>query len=393
MLLAPKVYGMTAGRRLCVPVLALVAGICLSSQELPRGRVIERVVCGGNEKQSYALYLPVAYSGERTWPILYCLDPGARGRTPVERFSAAAERHGFIVAGSNNSRNGSNEVVKEAIEWLIQDTHERFSIDDSHIYTAGFSGGARVALAWAGNGRVAGVIACGAGFSRGEIPKDVPFRIFATAGIDDFNYDEVYAMSRELSRRGVPVRFAEFSGNHEWLPENLTSQALDFMVGRLKPEPPPPESREQKRTAELYARYSEELEHGDDSTRRSIIHSLQKDSGRTEDGVARRVARRVLMGTFIGAAEEGRRLAEQKKYSDAARAWEVAVLARPANGQAWYALAVCRAAGKDKRGALDALGQAIANGFRDRDRLESEPLLDPLRKDPKFIELAGVITK
>jgi poly(3-hydroxybutyrate) depolymerase len=86
--------------------------------------------------------------------------------------------------------------------------HERFAIDDSRTYAAGFSGAARLALAWAGNGHIAGVIACGAGFSGPAIPKEVPFRIYATAGVDDFNYDEVYAMSRELSRRGVSQRFA-----------------------------------------------------------------------------------------------------------------------------------------------------------------------------------------
>jgi poly(3-hydroxybutyrate) depolymerase len=184
-------------------LLASVVSCCLPGQQLPRGRVVERVVCSGNERQSYALYLPAAYSREHLWPILYCLDAGARGRLPVERFSYAAEQTGFIIAGSNNSRNGSNEVAGEAIEWLVRDTHERFSLDDSRVYTAGFSGGARLALAWASNGRIAGVIACGAGFSGAMIPKEVPFHIFATAGIDDFNYDEVYGMSRELSRRGI----------------------------------------------------------------------------------------------------------------------------------------------------------------------------------------------
>src|ERR1017187_1583337 len=146
---------------LCV---AALAGITLAGEELPKGRIVERVVCNGNKSQSYALYLPAAYSREQAWPILYCLDPGARGRAPVVRFQAAAERSGFIVVGSNNSRNGSLEVAREAIHWLLTDTQERFAIDDSRTYAAGFSGGARLALAWAGNGRIAGVIACGAGF-------------------------------------------------------------------------------------------------------------------------------------------------------------------------------------------------------------------------------------
>src|SRR5947199_4446716 len=94
-------------RFLCVLMLTVSA---LANEEIPRGRVVERVVCSGDKSQSYALYLPASYSAERAWPILYCLDPGARGRVPVERFHEAAERAGFIVAGSNNSRNGPVDV-------------------------------------------------------------------------------------------------------------------------------------------------------------------------------------------------------------------------------------------------------------------------------------------
>src|SRR5512135_3391668 len=88
----------------------VLASNCVPGEDLPRGQVLERVVCSGNEHQSYALYLPPAYSQERQWPILYCLDPAARGRVAVERFARAAGQAGWIVAGSNVSRNGAVEV-------------------------------------------------------------------------------------------------------------------------------------------------------------------------------------------------------------------------------------------------------------------------------------------
>src|SRR3974377_1082775 len=120
------------------------------SEDLPRGSVIPSVVCKNNPRQSYALYLPTWYDSRQKWPILFCLDPRARGRAPVDRFAEGAERSGVIVAGSNNSRNGPMEPVREAIEAMVEDTHSRFSVDDSRAYAAGFSGGSRVALAWAG---------------------------------------------------------------------------------------------------------------------------------------------------------------------------------------------------------------------------------------------------
>ena len=39
---------------------------------------------------------------------------------------------------------------------------------------------------------------------------------------------------------------------------------------------------------------------------------------------------------------------------------------------------------RGRRRPVDALERAIANGFRDRDRIEHEPLFDRLRNDPRF---------
>ena len=89
----------------------------------------------------------------------------ARGAVPVARFKDAAEKYGYIVVGSNNSRNGP-QPLSEIVSDLWADTHARFSIDDQRVYLAGFSGGARVAISvafWLKD-RVAGVIACGGGF-------------------------------------------------------------------------------------------------------------------------------------------------------------------------------------------------------------------------------------
>jgi hypothetical protein len=42
----------------------------------------------------------------RKWPIIYLFDPLARGEVAVEAVRAAAEKFGYIVVASNNSRNG-----------------------------------------------------------------------------------------------------------------------------------------------------------------------------------------------------------------------------------------------------------------------------------------------
>ena len=93
----------------------------------PSGQIID-VTCDGDTAQSYALYLPSTYSAARTWPIIYFFDPGGVGSRPLELYKDLAEKYGFVMAGSNNSRNFSSDQshILNAI-WV--DTHRRFTLD------------------------------------------------------------------------------------------------------------------------------------------------------------------------------------------------------------------------------------------------------------------------
>lgn len=198
------------------------------ADQLPRNQVIEKVACRADATQSYSLYLPADYTPRKKWPIIYAFDPGARGKLPVSLFKDAAEKYGFIVAGSNNSRNGIQ--VSDIVKALWVDTHERFSIDERRVYTAGFSGGARVACAVGLLYRVAGVIACSGGFPGGEQPSpSTPFVIFGTAGTDDFNFPEMQQLRRKLDAAGVRNRLAIFDGGHDWAPANLCNEAVAWL--------------------------------------------------------------------------------------------------------------------------------------------------------------------
>jgi len=143
----------------------LTAHASTQTDSIPKGQIVERIAALEDSSQSYALYLPSNYTPDRKWPVLYAFDPGARGRVPVERFKEAAEKYGWIVLGSNNSRNGPMKVVVNAWNAMQTDAHQRFVIDDERMYATGFSGGARAAISIAvGCKCLAGVIAGGAGF-------------------------------------------------------------------------------------------------------------------------------------------------------------------------------------------------------------------------------------
>lgn len=204
--------------------------VLLIAAALQPGQIVDKVECAAKPEQSYALYLPSRYTADHAWPILYAFDPAARGRIPVERFQAAAEKYGYIVVGSHNSRNGPWKVSDDALKAMWADTHERFNLDARRIYSTGFSGGARVATAMAmAVPDVAGVIACGAGFPGSQVPKKVPFAFFGIAGNEDFNYTELRQVRKDLEAQGSVNRFEEFDGPHSWCPAPLCTEAIEWM--------------------------------------------------------------------------------------------------------------------------------------------------------------------
>jgi len=209
--------------RLFLPVLAAAVAY---GQQLPRGQIIDSVKCLTQPAQQYALYVPSNYSAARQWSAIFAFDPGARGRVGVERFQAAAEKYGYVVAGSLNSRNGPWEPSLEAAKAMMADVMQRFSIDTKRIYTAGQSGGARVALGIAlESNQIAGVFASSAGFPD-EIQKTVPFPIFGKTAVDDFNYLELKALDRVVT---TPHRVVVTEGGHAWMSSATAVEAVGWM--------------------------------------------------------------------------------------------------------------------------------------------------------------------
>jgi len=71
-----------------------------------------------------------SYTPQRNWPILYGFDPGGRGKQPVELFKDAAEKYGWIVVGSYNSRNGPSVPLNDIIVALWRDLLPLINVSD-----------------------------------------------------------------------------------------------------------------------------------------------------------------------------------------------------------------------------------------------------------------------
>jgi hypothetical protein len=213
---------------LAIVLMALVVPATLAqAQSLPKGTVVDDVPCANDPTQRYALYLPSTYSPDRTWSVLMGFHAGGRGRPIVELYQAAAEQYGYIVAASNNSRNGSWDVSAAAVRAMSADLAQRFTIDAERVYLTGHSGGARVAMQVAlGSKAIAGVIASSAGFPDAKSRREVGFAVFATAGSDDFNYLEMRELDKRLT---TPHRLAIFTGGHQLPPPAVALEAIEWL--------------------------------------------------------------------------------------------------------------------------------------------------------------------
>lgn len=213
-----------------LPIALWILASTLVSQSPPAlqtGVIIPHQTCAATPDQSYALYLPSHYSPDKRWPIVYVFDPNGRGNVPVELMKDAAERYGYIVVGSNNSKNGSWKIEGDAAQAMWDDTHARLAIDDRRIYFAGFSGGARVAVVLAQRCKcAAGVLLNGAGFGGKPPSRDNSFAVFAAVGTYDFNYPELSDLDDKLEQAGFPHALRHFDGTHQWAPANVMDEAF-----------------------------------------------------------------------------------------------------------------------------------------------------------------------
>ena len=217
--------------------LLLLGSVDLEAQspkeEIERGKVLDTIICVDNEAYSYALYLPSNYHDSIKWPVIFILEPVARGALATNVFKIAAEKYGYIIACSNDSRNGLFLKNYDIVEIFTNDVHTRFNIDDTRIYFSGFSGGSRVALSVAVlNSSVAGVIGCGAALSSNPVlhpNKSHDFVYMGLVGNKDMNYLEMLDMEEYMTSIDLQNSLQIFEDGHRWPPPETMLDAIEWI--------------------------------------------------------------------------------------------------------------------------------------------------------------------
>ncbi|UII34327.1 hypothetical protein LVD17_10955 [Fulvivirga ulvae] len=203
------------------------------AQGYPKGQVTDTVWCAHDSTQTYSLYLPSYYDPQHQWPVIIIFEPAARGELPVSKFKPGAEELGYILVGSNNSRNGSWEVAFDAADAMFLDVFNKFSIDPERVYVSGFSGGSRIATSVAViTGRIAGVIACGAGYpnvSQYQPSAKSKFVYCALVGNQDMNYQEHLKVADDLNEKGITNNLITFPNGHQWPPASFLKESLYWL--------------------------------------------------------------------------------------------------------------------------------------------------------------------
>ena len=206
------------------------------------GKIINKVVCKTDASQSYALYIPSKSKSEEL-PIIYFFDPHADGSLPLKNYKSLADEFGFILIGSNNSKNGNDWQTTENIcNNLFADTKRRLSFNANRMYVCGFSGGAKVAsYAALHHNEIKGVIAGGAGLPDETPAGNFNFSFTAIAGKGDMNMTDLVGLNNQFDQTQTRHRIIFFDGKHEWSPAAVmniafTGLELDAMRDKLIPK-------------------------------------------------------------------------------------------------------------------------------------------------------------
>ena len=213
-------------------ILAVAWFWAVPAAELPRGVIIERVPCHEAPDRSYSLYLPSGYTAEREWPLLVVFEPLGRALVPMPAIVDAADRFGFIVACSWDTRNYEEfEKNWDGARLMLNDLLARFTIDGRRIYAGGFSGGARLASKIdTYTRRLAGVVLCGAGLHVPDGPRSrLPELVVMLVGDRDFNFLELLELEDELDSASIANRRVVFDGPHTWPDAAAFDEALGWL--------------------------------------------------------------------------------------------------------------------------------------------------------------------
>jgi hypothetical protein len=198
-----------------------------SGNTLAKQAVIDRTdSCQLSPQHTYQIFIPAVDKSCTNWPVMILIDPHGDGKYAIDQFKEAAKKYPVILVASNLIKNNYSGYI-QSIDELIADVKSKYPVGNT-IYISGFSGGARMAIDYATNHRVNGIIACGA-LAQHEQITAVRCPLMAIVGLDDFNFIEAaqYVVDPLSIPQNLLIELTNAS--HSWPEKGLLTRAMGYL--------------------------------------------------------------------------------------------------------------------------------------------------------------------
>ncbi|MFS4493870.1 alpha/beta hydrolase [Maribacter sp. 2308TA10-17] len=216
-------------------LLFLFVSFCGVAQQLTlkKGAIIDAVPVNDSISENFTLYLPTNFEISKQWPVVFVFDMKGKGRQALRMFREAAEEQGYILASSNNV-NDSITLSKNILiaSRMFSAVYSLLPIKKGRSYTAGFSGGARLAsLIPTFVKEIKGVISCGSPVANAEVlSSKSKFHFVGIVGIEDYNYIPMLNNQKVLSKLKFPNQLFVFEGGQKWPESRYLSKAMEIFT-------------------------------------------------------------------------------------------------------------------------------------------------------------------
>jgi hypothetical protein len=182
--------------------------------------------CKLDVKNTYEIFIPERNNADEKLPLLIIIDAHGNGAFALEKFKFSEKNFPVILVASNRVKNGFVNYEK-SIETLISDVQQKYPVSET-VFMAGFSGEARMALAYAQTHRINGLILCGA-LANADLISPLSCTVYSISGMDDFNFSETaqYLFQEKTIPKNLKI---ELTGeSHNWPDSLVLANALGFV--------------------------------------------------------------------------------------------------------------------------------------------------------------------
>lgn len=219
--------------------------------------------CRVDSQHTYEVYIPERSSSLEKLPLLVIIDAHGNGKFALEKFKYGASHYPAILIASNLVKNGFLNY-ETAIQTLVEDVRQKYPAGET-LFITGFSGGARMALGYALQEHVNGLILCGALSGASEL-HSLHCTVISISGTDDFNFMETAQYLFQEQSMPPNLKIELTNASHNWPDSILLSNQLGFLYLSLRQAtdiPSPAKSELKQFEQQQYSRIDSRKEQGD----------------------------------------------------------------------------------------------------------------------------------